>query len=143
VIWIILAALGVPLWLCAVGILTVMLRNRKLRARGGDVRVRRRRAGKRHWSRGHGVWVSDVFAFRGSPAAWSESLTWVSMASTRGVADAIEAKKLRRLGGSPVIAVMTAHDGSTLEFAARSEHALDLVGPFAAEVAGTPRRARA
>ena len=23
---------------------------------------------------GHGVWVSDVFAFRGSPAAWQESL---------------------------------------------------------------------
>ena len=39
VIWIILAALGVPLWLCALAILALMYRNRALRQRPGDVPV--------------------------------------------------------------------------------------------------------
>jgi len=34
VIWAILALLGVPLWLCALGILTVVVQNRKLRGDG-------------------------------------------------------------------------------------------------------------
>jgi hypothetical protein len=35
-------------------------------------------AGKRRWTRGHAIWVSDVFAWRGSPAAWNEELLWVT-----------------------------------------------------------------
>jgi hypothetical protein len=73
-IWAILAAMGVPLWLCAVGILTLLLRNRALRNRAGNVPVRVRPAGKKRWSPGHGVWIHDVFAFRGLPAAWREAL---------------------------------------------------------------------
>jgi hypothetical protein len=142
VIWIILAVLGVPLWLCAVGILTVVVRNHKLRVRGGDVFVRRRPAGRKRWGRGHGVWVHDVFAFRGSPAGWSESLVWVSTASTRPVADSREAKQLRRLGEDPFICVMTGVDGTTFEVAARRERSLDLLGPLLADAASKPRPAR-
>jgi hypothetical protein len=69
-IWAILVLLGVPLWLCAMGILALLLRNRGLRRRPGNVPVRVLR--RKRWSRGHGVWVSDVFAWRGSPAAWQE-----------------------------------------------------------------------
>ena len=70
-IWAILALIGVPLWLCGAGLTILVVRNRALRKRPGNVQVRRRRQGKSRWVRGHGVWVHDVFAFRGSPAAWA------------------------------------------------------------------------
>ena len=84
-IWAILALLGVPLWLCAVGILALVYRNKSLRQRHGDIPVRVQRAGKTRWTRGHAVWVSDVFAWRGSPAAWSEDLFQVTAARGRGL----------------------------------------------------------
>ena len=141
-IWIVLAAIGVPLWLCAAAVLSILIRNRKLRTRGGDVAVRRRSPGETRWIRGHGVWVHDVFAFRGSPAMWSESLFWVAEASTRGVADPGEAKKLRRLGEHPAIVLLTTEDAATVEFAAPADRAVDLLGPFAVEAASRPRSAR-
>ena len=137
-IWIILAALGVPLWLCLVAILTLVMRNRTLRTRGENVPVRRRLAGKTRWRRGHGVWIHDVFALRGSPATWSESLDWVATVTTRAIIDASEAKKLRRLGERPTVAVLTMVDGSTIEYATSAEHALNLLRPFAAEAAQNP-----
>ena len=45
-IWLILAVLGVPLWLCAVAVLAPVLRNRSLRQRPGDLPVRVLRPGK-------------------------------------------------------------------------------------------------
>ena len=71
-VWAILALLGVPLWVCAAGITVMVLRNRGLRKRPGDIPARAKWPGKTRWTRGHGIWVSDVFAWRGSPAAWSE-----------------------------------------------------------------------
>jgi hypothetical protein len=38
-IWAVLLFLGVPLWLCALGIFTVIYRNRALRKRRGNIRV--------------------------------------------------------------------------------------------------------
>ncbi len=73
-IWALLAFVGVPLWLCALGIFALVYRNRALRSRHGNIPVRVLRPGKTHWIRGHAVWVSDVFAWRGSPAAWNEYL---------------------------------------------------------------------
>ena len=129
-IWAILAALGVPLWLCAAGILTLVLRNRALRKRPGNVPVRMRRAGKKRWSPGHGVWVHDVFAFRGSPAAWKEALGWATDARTRP-ANEQERKKLHRIGENPIVVTLTLEGRETLELAARPEHQADLMGPFA------------
>jgi hypothetical protein len=133
-IWAILAAVGVPLWLCAVGIVILLLRNRALRKRRGNVPVRVRRPGKKRWSPGHGVWLHDVFAFRGLPAAWKEALVWASDASVRAATDE-ERKKLHRIGETPVLVTLTLVDGETLELAARSEHKNDLLGPFLAGVA--------
>src|SRR5512132_1974994 len=104
-IWAILALLGVPLWLCALGILSLVLRNRQLRKRHSDMLVRVHRPGKKRWTRGHAIWVSDVFAFRGSPAAWTEDLVQVKDATLR-VADAEERKTLHRLGENPAIATL-------------------------------------
>ena len=86
-IWAILALLGDPLWVCAAG----------LRKRHGDIPVRVKRPGKTRWTRGHALWVSDVFAWRGSPAAWSEDIVQVTGVSVRSP-DEKERHKLRRLG---------------------------------------------
>jgi hypothetical protein len=129
VIWAILAAIGVPLWLCAIGILALVFRNRNLRRRPGNIPVRVLRPGKKRWRSGHGIWVSDVFAWRGSPAAWIEDLQQVSEASPRP-AGSDENKKLHRIGDDPVIASLTLADGRTLEVAARRERGRLLLGPF-------------
>jgi len=132
-IWVILAAIGVPLWLCAIALLTLVMRNRALRARPGNVPVRVRAEGKRRWVPGHGVWVSDVFAYRGSPAAWKEGLDRVSAASARPAATE-EAKHLRRIGDQPMIATFTVDDaGATrqIDVAARATDIEVLLGPYA------------
>lgn len=129
VIWAILALLGVPLWLCAIGIFMLFFQNRKLRKRPGNIPVRVLRPGKKRWTSGHGIWVSDVFAWRGSPAAWNEDLVQAKAVSLR-YADKEEGGKLHRIGDSPVIASLTLAGGETLEVAARAEHRSALAGPF-------------
>lgn len=129
-IWAILIAVGVPLWFCAMGILVVVLRNRALRRRPGNVPVRILPPGKERWVPGHGVWVHDVFAFRGSPAAWKEGLLWVTDATLRP-AGAAERKRLHRLGDRPVVATFELAGGSSMRFAASDEHGDALLGPFA------------
>jgi hypothetical protein len=121
-IWAILALLGVPLWLCAGAILALVLRNRSLRRRGNDIPARRRLPGKKHWTRGHAIWIHDVLAFRASPAAWTESLLWVTAETVRRP-DADQAHRLRRLGPDPVIVAVTDDSGRTVEFATDARHA--------------------
>jgi hypothetical protein len=128
VIWAILAFLGVPLWLCIVGILAI-LNNRKLRKRPGDIPVRVRRPGKKRWTRGHAIWVSDVFAWRGGPAAWNENLVQVVGVTPR-TPDVEERKKLHRLGDGFSIATLATAKGEILEVAARPEDHKALPGPF-------------
>ncbi|MGH9233536.1 MAG: hypothetical protein ACRD0R_09405 [Acidimicrobiales bacterium] len=129
VVWAILAFLGVPLWLCAVGILVILLKNRTLRQRHGDIPVRVKRPGKKRWTRGHAVWVSDVFAWRGSPAAWNEDLVQVINVTLRAP-DPHERKKLHRLGDGFPIATLAIAEGEKLEVAARPEARSALLGPY-------------
>ena len=130
-IWAVLAMLGIPLWLCAIGILTVVFQNRRLRKRPGNVPIRVLRPGRSRWTSGHGAWVSDVFAWRGSPAAWREDLVQVSSASARA-AEVEERKKLHRIGDDPVVATFKLAEGGTLDAATAAEHRSALLGPFAA-----------
>jgi hypothetical protein len=129
-IWAILAAVGVPLWLCAIAILALIFRNRQLRKRPGNVAVRIRSSHKRRWMPGHCVWVHDVLAFRGSPAAWKEGLFWVTEATARP-ANSAERKKLHRIGDEPILVTFTESAGETIELAARPEHQDLLLGAFA------------
>lgn len=129
-IWAVLAFVGVPLWLCAAGIFTLLLRNRALRKRPGNVAVRVHPPDKKRWSRGHGVWVHDVFAFRGFPAAWKEALVWSTEATMRAPTSD-ERKKLHRIGDDPVIVTLSLAEGGTIEIAARAEAKDTLLGPFA------------
>ena len=133
-IWAVLIALGVPLWLCAAGILTLVFRNRSLRKRPGNVPCKFRPTDKKRWTSGHGVWVSDVFAWAGSTAPWKSELVWAADVATRP-ADEEERKKLGRLGDSPLIASLALAEGGTVELAAKPEHRAGIVGPFAESVA--------
>ena len=128
-IWVILALLGVPLWLIALGILGLFFRNRKLRKRLGDIPVRVRRPGKQHWTRGHALWASDVFAWRGSPAAWSEELAQVGGVFVHAP-DPEQRKRLHRLGDDAVVASLSLAGDSHLEVATKGEHRAALLGPF-------------
>ena len=128
-IWAILAALGVPLWLCAIGILLMLRNNRKLRKRPGDIPVRVLRPGKKRWTRGHAIWVSDVFAWRMSPAAWKEDLMLVHAASIRP-ASAAERKKLHHFADDPVLATLAPSEGKAFTVAAKPESRPSLLGPF-------------
>jgi hypothetical protein len=130
-IWAVLVLLGVPLWLCAIGITVLVFRNRTLRKRYGDIPVRVLRSGKKRWIRGHALWVSDVFAWRASPASWNEGIEQVTDASLHEHVDAQTAKKLHRLGESPVVAAFTIVGGAVIEIAVRREHGTALMGPFA------------
>jgi len=140
VIWIVLAALGVPLWLCAIAIFVLIKRNGWLRNRPGNVPVRIHPPGKKRWLPGHGVWVHDVFAFRGSPAAWKEALLWVTATSARPATDE-ERKKLRRIGVGPIVATFALAGGGEIELAARAEHRARLLGPFADSSSDVPTAA--
>lgn len=140
VIWIILAAIGVPLWLCAIAIVSLIVRNREIRKRAGNVPVRLHPPSAKRWKRGHAVWVHDVFAFRGSPAAWKEALVWVSGASSREPSPA-EASHLKRIGDRPVVVTLTAASGERLDVATDDDHRVALMGPFALESARVPRLA--
>jgi hypothetical protein len=129
VIWVILAALGVPLWLCALAISALVVRNRGLRKRDGNIPVRLREAHGKHWRRGHAIWVHDVLAFRGSPAAWKEKLDWSTVVSTRNALPE-ETKGLRglhRLGPVPLIACVQVVDGEPFEVAVRAENSARLL----------------
>ena len=129
-IWAILAILGVPLWVIAGGIAYMVLLNRHLRHRKGDMPVRARYASGRRWRRGHAVWVGDVFAYRSSPSSWNESLDRVRSATLRELT-AEEAHALRRVD-DPVVVVLTADD-HTIEVAAAGPKKDALLGPFTAE----------
>ena len=130
--WAILIFLGVPLWICVAGITITVLKNRGLQKRPGDIPVRVKPPGKTRWSRGHAIWVSDVFACRKSPASWSEGLVHVTGVALRSPSDE-EQHKLRRLGDGVQIATLSSEQGESLEVAAEAAQAAALVGPFVVE----------
>jgi hypothetical protein len=132
-VWAILALLGVPLWVCALGIGALVFRNRALRKRPGNIPVRVLRPGKKRWIRGHAVWVSDVFAWRASPASWTEGLAHVTDASLHESVDPETMKKLHRLGDNPSVASLTLAGGAMIDVAAREDDLPTLIGPFAAQ----------
>ena len=132
-VWAVLALLGVPLWLCAVAILALLYRNRSLRRRPGDIPVRVPRPGKTRWVRGHAVWVSDVFAWRGIPAAWQEDLCRVVSARSGSLGPG-ERKRLRGLGRDAAAVTLRPDAGPPFRVAVRGEHLDALLGPFSRRI---------
>jgi hypothetical protein len=110
--------------------LALLARYYMLVRRAGNIPVRMRRAGKTKWSRGHAVWVHDVFAFRASPAAWYESLSWVAETQQR-TATPEERRRLHRLGDDMAVGTFRLNDGVSVDVAARREHGPALFGNIA------------
>ncbi|MFZ0323624.1 MAG: hypothetical protein WAN48_05765 [Actinomycetes bacterium] len=131
-VWAILLLLGLPLWFIVVGITVTLIRGRNLRRRQGNFPARLKRPGKSRWTRGNAIWVSDVFAFRGSPAAWSEDIVHVVSLALREPSDE-EIHRLRRLGDRLQIATLSIAEGDPYEVATGSERRVAMVGPFTAE----------
>ena len=129
-IWAILAALGVPLWLCAAGIFALLHQNRALKKRPGNIPVRVRPACKKRWSKANALWLSDVFFWRGGLGVWKEGLDRVAGASARP-ADPEEQKKLHRVGDHVLVATMKLADGGSVDVAGPGELHDQLLGPFA------------
>ena len=126
-IWAILVFVGVPLWFCALGLFTLIYRNRALHKRLGSIPVRVLKPGKTRWVRGHAVWISDVFAWRGSHAAWSEGL-WHVAATTVASAGSEELKRLHRLGADLVVAPLTTDERAVLRVAVASGDRTSVLG---------------
>ena len=124
------AALVTALTAGAVVFVVIAWRNRTLQRRPGDVPVHARFKVGGPWIRGHGVWVNDIFAFRRSPAGWTEALFWVTNASIRSAVED-ERDWLGGLGNEPVVATFVVASGGSLAFAARREDRAQLLGPYA------------
>ena len=124
------AALITALIAGVVVFLVVVQRNRALQRRPGDVPVRARFEAGGPWIRGHGVWVNDIFAFRRSPAGWTEALLWVTNASACRASEN-ERDRLGHFGEDAVVATFVLASGGSMAFAARAEDRAHLLGPYA------------
>lgn len=114
----------------AIGLLTLIMRYRKLQGREGNIPVHVLTASGKRWSRGHAVWVHDVFAFRPAPAAWNVSLLWVTDIVQRAPSSE-ERRKLHRLGKDLVVGTLRLHDDVSVDVATRGEHEVALFGDLA------------
>jgi hypothetical protein len=137
-IWVVLAALGVPLWL-VVGALAASLWSRRTfkRAPGTFPAKVRVRAGAvagvdARWSRRpvHARWVHDVLlVHHGLALVRSDAL---AAANVTGPLIGREPDEITHLGVSPVVLTLHLDDGTTTELAGRAADQDLLVGPYAA-----------
>jgi hypothetical protein len=136
----ILIAAGIPLWICAVGIRTLLARGRALLKRPGQCARTCPTPGETRWSRGRGVWVHDVFAFRGLPAFWMEVIAWATDASPRAATEQ-ERKKLRKLGDEPIVVTLMLSDGDAKDVAAPKDTGPSCSAPSLTASTGRASRA--
>ena len=136
-VWILLAALGVPLLLC-VGVLAAGLWCRRAFRRTAGVFPAKVRvaAGQvagftASWprTRGHARWVHDVvLVHRGFPLLRTQALL---VASVEGPLVSRMPYEVTDLGPLPVVLTLTLDSGATVDLAARIEDSEAVVGPYA------------
>ena len=147
-IWVILAFLGIPLWLIAVGILGSLWNRRqvkntsgvfacKLRASSGDVPGI---GGKFSRMSSYALWVHDVLiVYSGLPLAKSKPYPVVKAEAPLAAADTDEVK---RLGEQPQLLTLRLDDDASLEVAAAQGDSKLLLGPFEQVAYAAPESAR-
>jgi hypothetical protein len=135
-VWILLAALGVPVWL-VVGALAASLWSRRAFKRTPGVfpaklRVSPGKAAGVHtsWPRLplYARWVHDVLLVHHGLALVRVSV--LPVASVNGPLVLGEPEEITRLGPSPVVLALTLDGGANAELAGQTEHRNDLVGPY-------------
>src|SRR5262245_16858676 len=120
-----LATCGLIICMTAV---RMVLRNRWLRRRVGDMPIRFRPEGSNRWRHGRAIWISDVFAWRRSPAGWREHIHQVI--GCRLISQEVEGLIPVQLGKSPFVARLWFAEGGTMDIAGRAELETLLLGPY-------------
>jgi hypothetical protein len=138
VIWIILAALGIPIWLVLGGLTTTFVSRRSFKRRAGVFPVKLRVVSgevatlKDSWPRrpGYARWVHDVLLVQhGLALLRTEALAVAGVTSTdspRGDDD------IRGLGDAPLVVTLELDGGASVELAASSDDRTTMAGPFGA-----------
>jgi hypothetical protein len=132
---VLLAILGVPLWLVAGMLLGGMYSRHPYRQAPGVFRCRIRRLShdteEAQWGRPlvHARWVHDVLLVsRGLALVWFAA---VPVAALLAGPDPAEPATVTKLDPAPVVAWFRLDDGTTVVAAANSEDDVRLLGPFA------------
>jgi hypothetical protein len=129
-IWILLAALGVPLWLIAGGIILLLRSRRQLRHTEGVFACRVRPAGPAEssgWRRGkrYAYWVHDVLLVHRGPA-----LKRYDALPVASVAGPVVAANAKGLGDRPMWLRLHLDDGRLVDLVARNHDVSPATGPF-------------
>jgi hypothetical protein len=130
-IWIVLAALGVPVWLLVGGLLYALRLRRRVRRTPGMFPCRLRPAGpaveEARWSRAkqHAGWVHDVLLVHRGPA-----LARYEAFAVASVSGPVAATTVKGLGEMPSVLRLHLDDGRLIDLAVRSQNATPATGPF-------------
>jgi hypothetical protein len=136
VIWIILAALGIPIWLVLGGLVATLLSRRSFKRRPGVFPVKLRVVTgeaaklKASWPRrpGYARWVHDVLLVQhGGALRQTEALAVARMMGPISPADPDD---IRALGDAPLVMSLELDGGATIELAAPADARATMVGPF-------------
>ena len=133
-IWVLLAAIGVPLWLLVIAIVYTWRSRRRLRAAPGVFACRLRAAGpeaKPGWPRTlrRGCWAHDVLlVYSGLALKQCEVLP---VASVTGLAPAAPGA-VKGLGERPMLVRLHLDEGRLLDLVASGDDVSLAVGPFVA-----------
>lgn len=145
-IWILLAALGIPLWLVLLGLLVTLRTRRRALAIPGVFRAKVRVVSgdvpglRPSFPRGRVAarWVHDVLLIHRGPAL--VRCAALGVAGATGPRAAADDATVRGLGPAPVVLALELDHGATIEVAASHEDAGMMIGPFAEQPAGPESR---
>lgn len=137
-IWIILAALGIPIWLVLGGLATTLVSRRSFKRRAGVFPVKLRVVSgevatlKDSWPRrpGYARWVHDVLLVQhGLALLRTEALAVAGVTHIGALRDGDD---IRGLGDAPVVVTLELDSGASVELAASSDLREVMAGPFGA-----------
>ncbi|MGZ5297028.1 MAG: hypothetical protein ACXWEZ_08905 [Actinomycetota bacterium] len=145
-IWILLAALGIPLWMVVGALVGTLLSRRafkrepgvfpaKLRSRSGDIKTL-----KSTWKRrpAYARWVHDVLLVQhGVALAQTVALP---IATARGAIASDDSGEIKGLGENPLVMTLALDTGASLDLAAPAKARDTMAGPFGEVPPATERR---
>jgi hypothetical protein len=134
-IWIILAALGIPIWLVLGGLAATLMSRRSLKRRDGVFPAKLRVVSgevstlKDSWPRrpAYARWVHDVLLVQHGLALVRTEAYPVAALS---VSSTSQDDEIRGIGDAPIVMTLELDSGSSIELAAPSNVRNTVIGPF-------------